>query len=117
MSAVTPTKRRALGALDINVTRPPSASSMSGKLLGKGLNSPVKKAVVSRNATPSPARKETPKKRTLEDAEIASPAFKKLCSATVPSASPVKDTKVATNLKVSVEDADEVWTNNNLSRS
>ncbi|KAJ4418177.1 hypothetical protein N0V82_005752 [Gnomoniopsis sp. IMI 355080] len=103
MSAATPTKRRALGALDVNVTRSPSSSS--AKLLGKSA-SPLKKTRVSRHATPSPVRKETPKKRSFEEAEVSSPAFKKLCSATAFNASPVKDTEVVAKPKPFVEDAE-----------
>lgn len=100
MSATaTPTKRRALGALDANVTRSPRSPSASSKLMGLGM-SPMKKkpaaptaaVASSRHATPTAhhAQEGTPKKKrplVLEDdaneadSSANRPSVKKLCSA------------------------------------
>ncbi|CAN8097203.1 unnamed protein product [Discula destructiva] len=113
MSAATPTKRRALGALDVNtLTRSPSTSA--AKLVGKR-TSPLKKTAVARHAstTPlsSPARKEgtSPQKRSLEVGDVASSSFKKLRAATASSAnSPVKKTAAVVKSEATGEEnADE----------
>lgn len=111
MSTATPVKRRALGALNANaLTRSPSRPSAT-KLDGLGKNAAM-------TPTPSPKKK----KRALEDGdpraenEVASPAFKKLCSATAAktAASPAKRVVAAASAAVAVkpepagQDAEEV---------
>ncbi|ROW17770.1 hypothetical protein VPNG_00536 [Cytospora leucostoma] len=84
----TPTKRRVLGSLDVNVQMSPRLSKVTGSPLKKG-NSHEAMARSSRNATPSPrkqpvSKEETPKKRALEEGEgearVGQPVQKKLCS-------------------------------------
>lgn len=116
----TPTKRRVLGSLDLNITRSPRSPSSSKLAANKGLaglgGSPLKKKTgnshsLSRHGTPSPSRKRTtPTKRPLfsvlsdekENADVLPPAAKKLCS----------DTKIlggdVSRTKMTVENADEV---------
>lgn len=107
-TTATPTKRRVLGALDANaLARSPSRSATK-------LVSPVKKGAAATTATPSPKKK----KRSLEEgaataaaaSEIASPAFKKLCSATAKAVSPAKKAVVAAvaEPEPSVQDAEKV---------
>ncbi|KAF3770341.1 hypothetical protein M406DRAFT_325789 [Cryphonectria parasitica EP155] len=118
-AAATPTKRRALGAIDVNVSRSPrSPSSLKLSIKGGvtvGGGSPLKKSpgvVLSRHATPSPPREKrtgTPKKkRPLEEAENVRPIVKKLCAGSpVKTSSPSKATripKVDTLLKPADED-------------
>lgn len=114
----TPTKRRALGSLDVNVARSPRSPSSTKLAANKGLvglgGSPLKKRPAggnnivvtnnssSRHGTPSPSRKKTtPTKRPLlsvfsddkeNGAALLLPAAKRLCS----------------DARVIVEDVDEV---------
>ncbi|KAK7737725.1 hypothetical protein SLS53_006344 [Cytospora paraplurivora] len=84
----TPTKRRVLGSLDVNVQMSPRSSKVTGSPLKKA-NSHEAKARSSRNETPSPrkqpvSKEATPKKRALEEGEGEArgvqPVQKKLCS-------------------------------------
>lgn len=99
----TPTKRRALGSLDLNISRSPSSPSSTKFATNKGLvglgGSPLKKTTTT-----------TPTKRpflsVLSDEKenegvLLLPAAKKLCS----------DAKVLGHVsrpKLTMEDADEV---------
>lgn len=84
----TPTKRRVLGSLDVNVQMPPRSSKVTGSPLKNGSSNEAM-ARSSRNATPSPrkqpvSKEATPKKRALEEEEGEArgvqPVQKKLCS-------------------------------------
>lgn len=116
----TPTKRRALGSLDLNVTRSPRSPSSTKLAANKGLvglgGSPLKKKRTT-SSTPSPSRKgTTPTKRPLlsvlsEDKEnedvLFLPAAKKLCS----DANVLGDFNIG-RAKMTVEDVDEVCYHN-----
>ncbi|KUI59231.1 hypothetical protein VP1G_06441 [Cytospora mali] len=81
----TPTKRRVLGALDVNVQMSPRSPKVLGSPLKKG-SSRETTAGLSRHATPSPrkaiSKEASPKKRPLGEEASVHPIAKKLCSET-----------------------------------
>ncbi|KUI65448.1 hypothetical protein VM1G_00916 [Cytospora mali] len=83
--SATPTKRRVLGALDVNVQMSPRSPKVFGSPLKKG-SSRETTAGLSRHATPSPrkaiSKEVTPKKRPLGEEASVHPIAKKLCSET-----------------------------------
>lgn len=81
---VTPTKRRVLGSIDVNIQMSPRSSKVSGSPLKK-VTSREGTATVPRHASPSPrkpsSKQATPKKRPLEGGRgSVQPVSKKLCS-------------------------------------
>ncbi|ROW12787.1 hypothetical protein VMCG_00641 [Cytospora schulzeri] len=108
----TPTKRRVLGSLDVNIQMTPRSSKVSGSPLKKA-NSREGTAGVSRHATPSPrkpgSKDMSPNKRPLEvEGGGVQPISKKLCS----ESTTVTEVSIPVNIQpvekcATVQDADE----------
>lgn len=115
MSATaTPTKRRVLGSLDVNVQMSPKSPGLAGSPLKR--SSREASLSLSRCASPSPrkpaSKDVSPKKRPLDEATATQPAVKKLCSDDAAGAVPAPDATAAAaaGKQQTVQNSDEVRT-------
>ncbi|KAJ0116524.1 hypothetical protein J7T55_007504 [Diaporthe amygdali] len=112
MSATaTPTKRRVLGSLDVNVQMSPKSPGLAGSPLKRG--SREASLSLSHCASPSPrkpaSKDVSPKKRPLDEATATQPAVKKLCSDDAAGAVPAPDATdaAAAGKQQTVQNSDE----------